>query len=124
MVDARTVGSGDTYRIERVYLHCDHAYGFTHDYNGPYWRPEWWAQVPISKRGAQLRDTRDSERRDDFAPADKGGPGKALPESRSINANSQAIQGRGGGSVERESTGNLRNTIAQFGAQTRVGRKR
>jgi hypothetical protein len=39
---------------------------FTHDYNGPYWRAEWWAQVPISKRGAQLRDTRDSERRDDF----------------------------------------------------------
>ena len=94
------------------------------DRRRPYWRAEWWAQVPISKRGAQLRDTRDSERRDDFAPADKGGPGKALPESRSINANSQAIQGRGGGSVERESTGNLRNTIAQFGAQTRVGRKR
>src|SRR6185312_3797495 len=47
------------------------------DRRRPYWRAEWWAQVPISKRGAQLRDTRDSERRDDFAPADKGGPGKA-----------------------------------------------
>ena len=80
MVDARTVGSGDTYRIERVYLHCDHAYGFTHDYNGPYWRPEWWAQVPISKRGAQLRDTRDSERRDDFDSANEGGAGDASPE--------------------------------------------
>jgi hypothetical protein len=29
-----TAGSGDTYRIERVYLDRDHAYGFTHDYNG------------------------------------------------------------------------------------------
>ena len=25
---------GDTYRIERVYLDSDQAYGFTHDYNG------------------------------------------------------------------------------------------
>ena len=58
--------AGDTHRIERVYLDGDEAYGFTHDYNGPYWRAERWAQVPISKRGARLRDTRDSERRDDF----------------------------------------------------------
>ena len=35
----------------------------------PYWRAEWWAQVPISKRGAQLRDTRDGERRDEFDSA-------------------------------------------------------
>jgi hypothetical protein len=59
-------GGGDDDRIEWVYLDGDHAYRFTHDYNGPYWRAEWWAQVPISKRGAQLRDTRNSERRDDF----------------------------------------------------------
>ena len=26
--------AGDTHRIERVYLDGDHAYGFTHDYNG------------------------------------------------------------------------------------------
>ena len=87
-----------------VYLDGDHADGFTHDYNGshllsqsraewqnvfpaggfdgPYWRAEWWAQVPISKRGAQLRDTRNSERRDDFDSADKGGAGDALPEPR------------------------------------------
>jgi hypothetical protein len=57
--------AGDTDRIERVYLDGNHAYRFTHDYNGPYWRAEWWAQVPVSKRGAQLRDTRDGERPND-----------------------------------------------------------
>ena len=29
-----TAGSGDTYRIERVYLDSDEAYGFAQDYNG------------------------------------------------------------------------------------------
>jgi hypothetical protein len=57
--------AGDTDRIERVYLDGNHAYRSTHDYNGPYWRAEWWAQVPVSKRGAQLRDTRDGERPND-----------------------------------------------------------
>ena len=57
--------ASDTDRIERVYLDGDHAHGFTHDDNGPYWRAEWWAQVPVSKRGAQLRDTRDGERPND-----------------------------------------------------------
>ena len=55
---------------------------FTHDYNGPYWRAEWWAQVPISKRGAQLRDTRDGERRDDFDIRQQRWTGDALPEPR------------------------------------------
>jgi hypothetical protein len=59
-----------------------YAYGFTHDYNGPYWRAERWAQVPISKRGAQLRDTRDGERRDEFDSARTKVDGGALPEPR------------------------------------------
>ena len=29
-----TAGSGDTYRIERVYLDSDEAHRFAHDYNG------------------------------------------------------------------------------------------
>ena len=29
-----TAGSGDSYRIERVYLESDQAYGFAQDYNG------------------------------------------------------------------------------------------
>ena len=29
-----TAGSGDTYRIERVYLDSDQAYGFAQNYNG------------------------------------------------------------------------------------------
>ena len=50
-----------------MYPDGDHAHRFTHDYNGPYWRggPSGERRCPISKRGAQLRDTRDSERRDD-----------------------------------------------------------
>ena len=53
-----------------------YAYGFTHDYNGPYWRAEWWAQVPISKRGAQLRDTRDGDRRNDVDLRQQSWPGR------------------------------------------------
>lgn len=29
-----TAGSGDTYRVERVYLDGDQTYGFAQDYNG------------------------------------------------------------------------------------------
>ena len=68
-----TAGSGDSYRIERVYLDGEQAYGFAQDYNGiaavdpvqveewqvggppgpttaPNWRAEWWARVPVIKR--------------------------------------------------------------------------
>src|ERR1700752_4213975 len=68
-----TAGSGDSYRIERVYLDRDHAYGFAQDYNGvapvepvqveewqdgappaaydgPYWRAEGWARGPGAQR--------------------------------------------------------------------------
>ena len=62
-----TAGSGDTYRIERVYLDRDQAYKFAQDYNGiapvepvqveewggrgPTGRlrgAEWWARVPVN----------------------------------------------------------------------------
>jgi hypothetical protein len=33
-VHVLTAGSGDTYRIERVYLDSDEAYGFAQDFNG------------------------------------------------------------------------------------------
>jgi hypothetical protein len=68
-----TAGSGDTYRIERVYLDRDQADEFAQHYNGiapvepvqveereagappgaydgPYWRAQCWARVPASKR--------------------------------------------------------------------------
>ena len=67
-----TAGSGDSYRIERVYLDSERAYGFAQDYNGiapvepvqveewqvgappaaydgPYWRAEWWARIPVGQ---------------------------------------------------------------------------
>jgi hypothetical protein len=102
-----TAGSGDTYRIERVYLDRDHAHGFAQDYNGiapvepvqlenwetgappgaydgPYRRAEWWARVPVSKRRAALRHTRDGERRDDFDIRQEWWTGDALPEAKVV----------------------------------------
>ena len=35
-------------------------------YDGPYWRAQWWARVPVSKRRGELRHTRDGERFDDL----------------------------------------------------------
>ena len=99
-----TAGSGDSYRIERVYLDSDQAYGFAQDYNGiapvepvqveewqagappaaydgPYWRAEWWARVPVAKRRGALRHTDEGERFDDFAIRQEWWTGEALPEA-------------------------------------------
>jgi hypothetical protein len=101
-----TVGSGDSYRIERVYLDRDQAYRFAQDYNGkapvepvqvdewqdgappsvydgPYWRAEWWAHVPVATRRGALRHTDEGERFDDFAirqewPVEEEGGGTVL----------------------------------------------
>ena len=102
-----TAGSGDTYRIERVYLSRDEADRFTHDYNGmapnepvqmeewqtgappgaydgPYWRAQWWARVPVSKRRAELRRTREGERFDDFEIRQEWWTGDALGEAKVV----------------------------------------
>jgi hypothetical protein len=102
-----TAGSGDTYRIERVYLSRDEADRFAHDYNGiapvepvqmeewrtgappgaydgPYWRAQWWARVPVSKRRAELRRTRESERFDDFEIRQEWWTGDALAEAKVV----------------------------------------
>jgi hypothetical protein len=99
-----TAGSGDTYRIERVYLDSDQAYRFAQDHNGigpvepvqveewqigappsaydgPYWRAEWWARVPVAKRRGALRHTDEGERFDDFAIRQEWWTGEALPEA-------------------------------------------
>jgi hypothetical protein len=99
-----TAGSGDTYRIERVYLDRDHAHRFAQDYNGtapvepvqvaewetgappgaydgPCWSAQWWAPVPVSKRRAELRHTRDRERFDDFEICQEWWTGEALPDA-------------------------------------------
>jgi hypothetical protein len=100
-----TAGSGDSYRIERVYLDSELAYRFAQDYNGiapvesvqveewqagappaaydgPYWRAEWWARVPVSKRRAELRRTREDQRFDDFDIRREWWTGEALPEAK------------------------------------------
>jgi hypothetical protein len=102
-----TAGSGDTYRIERVYLDPDEAYRFEEEYNGiapnepvqveewengappgaydgPYWRAQWWARVPVSKRRGGLRHTRDGERFDDFEIRQGWWTGDALPEAKVV----------------------------------------
>jgi hypothetical protein len=102
-----TAGSGDSYRIERVYLDPDQAYGFAQDYNGigpvepvqvedwqtgappgaydgPYWRAEWWARVPVAKRRSALRHTDEGERFDDFAIRQEWWTGDALPDAKVV----------------------------------------
>jgi hypothetical protein len=102
-----TAGSGDTYRVERVYLDSAQAYGFAQDYNGivpvdsvqveewqigappgaydgPYWRAEWWARVPVSKRRGALRNTDEGERFDDFVIRQEWWTGDALPDAKVV----------------------------------------
>jgi hypothetical protein len=102
-----TAGSGDSYHIERVYLDGDQAYRFAQDYNGiapvepvhveewqvgappadydgPYWRAEWWARMPVSKRRAALRHTDDGDRFDDFAIRQEWWTGEALPKAKVV----------------------------------------
>ena len=104
MVYVVTAGSGDTYRIERVYLDSDQAYKFAQDYNGiapvepvqveerqdgappsvydgPYWRAEWWARMPVARRHSMLRNTDEGDRFDDFAIRQEWWTGEALPEA-------------------------------------------
>ena len=102
-----TAGSGESYRIERVYLDADQAYRFAQDYNGiapigpvqveewqdgappsvydgAYWRAEWWARMPVAKRRAGLRDTDEGDRFDDFAIRQEWWTGDALPEAKVV----------------------------------------
>ena len=102
-----TAGSGESYRIERVYLDSDQAYGFAQDFNGiapvepvqveewqdgappaaydgPYWRAEWWARVPVAKRRGALRHTDEGERFDDFAIRQEWWTGEALPDAKVV----------------------------------------
>jgi hypothetical protein len=105
-----TVGSGDTYRVERVYLDRDEAYGFAHDYNGiapndtvqvkewqtgapsgAYDGPYRWARVPVSKRRGELRHTRHGERFDDFNIRQEWWTGDALPDATVLRRELAAV---------------------------------
>ena len=102
-----TAGSGESYHVERVYLDGDQAYRFAQDYNGispvetvqveewpdgappaeydgPYWRAEWWARMPVSKRRDALRHTDEGERFDDFAIRQQWWTGDVLPEAKLV----------------------------------------
>ena len=115
-VNVVTAGSGDTYRIERVYLDSDEAYDSIRPttasrpvepvqvedwqvgapavaYDGPYRRAEWWARIPASKRRGSLRDTDEGERLDDSRFAKNGGPGKCCPRPRCCAGNRPGCPG-------------------------------
>ena len=51
-------------------------------YDGPYWRAEWWARVPVAKRRSMLRHTDEGERFDDFAIRQEWWTGEACPRPR------------------------------------------
>ena len=123
-----TAGSGDSYRIERVYLDSDQAYGFAQDYNGiapvepvqveewqvgappaaydgPYWRAEWWARVPVAsvagaaahRRGRTVRRLRHPPGVVDRRRAARGQGGAPGTGRRAQDRGGRAVQGEGGG---------------------------
>ena len=124
-----TAGSGDSYRIERVYLDGEQAYGFAQDYNGiapvepvqveewqtgappgaydgPYWRAEWWARVPVAKRrgGAAAHRRGRTVRRLRHPPGvvDRRRPARGQGGAPGTGRGAQdrggrAVQGEGGG---------------------------
>ena len=126
MVYVVTAGSGDSYRIERVYLDGDEAYGFAQAYNGiapvepvqveewqigappaaydgPYWRAEWWARVRSAKRRGALRHTDEGERFDDFAIRQEWWTGDALPGRHGgAPGTDRRAEDRGGRAVQGE----------------------
>ena len=53
-------------------------------YDGPYWRAEWWARIPDSKRRSALRDTDEGERFDDFAIRQEWWTGEQLPDAKVV----------------------------------------
>ena len=102
-----TAGSGDTYRIERVYLDGDEAYGFAQDYNGiapvepvqveewqtgappgaydgPYWRAEWWARSRSASVAARCGTPTRANGSTTSRSARSGGPATALPEAKVV----------------------------------------
>jgi hypothetical protein len=135
-----TAGSSDSYRIERVYLDRDEAYGFAEAYNGmapndrvhveewqtgappgaydsPYWRAEWWARVPDSKRRGQLRHTREVERFDDFDIRQEWWTGEALPEAKLVRRELAGVPKVEGVGLSREKVAQLFwDTITQVSA--------
>ena len=57
------------------------GWGPTSRLRRPYWRAEWWARVPASKRRSMLRHTDEGDRFDDFAIRQEWWTGDALPDA-------------------------------------------
>jgi hypothetical protein len=137
-----TSGSGDSYRIERVYLDSDQAYRFAQDYyNGmPRWYrsrwrngrsvpraaprtaltgdAEWWAPRPCQQPSRRAGHTRDGERREKLESANKVDRGRPAEHQGGVSQTHRVPKAAGGGPVKRETThGNLGYTIVTFRAE-------
>ena len=53
-------------------------------YDGPYWRAEWWARVPVGQASRRAAAHRRGERFDDFAIRQEWWTGEALPEAKVV----------------------------------------
>ena len=77
-------------------------------YDGPYWRAEWWARMPVSKRRGALRHTDEGERFDDFAIRQEWWTGDALPDAKVVRRELAGVPKiEVVGPVQGESGGNL-----------------
>ena len=126
-----TAGSGDSYRIERVYLDGERAYRFAQDYNGiapvePVQVEEWesgaparWLRRPVlaggvvgadagRKRRSALRHTDEGDRFDDFAIRQEWWTGEALPRGHGgAPGTGRGAEDRGGRPVQGEGGGTV-----------------
>ena len=95
-------------------------------YDGPYWRAEWWARVPVSKRRGALRHTDEGERFDDFAIRQQWWTADAVPDAPGgVPQTCRCTQGGGGKPVAGKVEKTCWDTITQVRASlARVARKR
>jgi hypothetical protein len=120
-----TTGSGDSYRIERVYLENDQAYGFAQDYNGiapvePVQVEEWQTgprRPPTTAHtGARSGGARPGQQASRCAAAHRRGrtvrrlrhpprmvgPARRCPRPRWCAGTGRGTQSRGSGSLQGE----------------------
>ena len=102
-----TAGSGDTYRIERIFLDGDEARGVRQRlqrhrtrrtgsrggmadrhtaaaYDGPYWRAEWWGMSRRASAAPRCETPTRGERFDDFVIRQEWWTGDALPDAKVV----------------------------------------
>jgi hypothetical protein len=113
-VDVTMAGSGESYRHRTGHLDSEQAYKFAQDYNGiapvesvqgggmagrcppdaydgPNWRAEWWARMPVCERRAELRDTDEVNASMTSPSATTGGPARPYRTLRWCAAHQKVV---------------------------------